>query len=301
MFSEGSDKVGVIGLGIIGSRVADLLRASERHVYVWNRSPKPSPNFVSSPGEVAQLADVIQIFVSDGEALIEVVTKMKEKLGKKHVVINNATVDPASAVEAFRMVKETGAAFLDAPFTGSRGAAEKGALIYYAGGEPKVLERVQAILEVSGKEVLYLGKVGEASVLKIATNMISAVSVEVLAEAFGLVAAADIEPERLQEALEHNACGSPLTEMKLPTMIQRDFDTHFSLKHMFKDAQYALNLARDFGIDLPSLSTTASVMFRTMQEGNGELDYSVLAAHYPEAKEGGVADTVGSPKSPDKD
>ncbi len=281
MFSEGSDKVGVIGLGIIGSRVADLLRASERHVYVWNRTPKPAPNFVSSPAEVAQLADVIQIFISNGEALVEIAGKMKDKLTKKHIVINNSTVDPAAAVEAYRIVNETGAAFLDVPFTGSKLAAEKGALVYYAGGEPKVLERVQSILEVSGKEVLFVGKVGEASVLKIATNMITGVTVEVLSEALGLVTSAGIEPERLQEAIAHNACGSPLTEMKLPTMIDEDFDPHFSLKHMFKDAQYALALAKDFELDLPALSTTASVMFRTMQEGNEEKDFSVLAANYP--------------------
>jgi len=289
MFNEGSDKVGVIGLGIIGSRVADLLRASERHVYVWNRTPKPAPNFVSSPAEVAQLADVIQIFVSNGEALVDIVGKMKDKLTRKHTVINNSTVDPAAAVEAYRIVKETGAAFLDVPFTGSKLAAEKGALVYYAGGEPKVLERVQAILEVSGKEVLFVGKVGEASVLKIATNMVTGVTVEVLSEALGLVTSAGIDPGRLQEAISHNACASPLTEMKLPTMIDEDFDAHFSLKHMFKDAQYALELAKDFDLDLPALSTTASVMFRTMQEGNEDKDFSVLATNYPSSMGKGKA------------
>ncbi len=280
MFTDGSDKVGVIGLGIIGSRVAELLRLSERHVYVWNRSPKPVPNFVSSPAEMAQLADMIQIFVPDGEALIEIVEAMKDKLTNKHVIINNSTVEPQAAADAYEIVHQTGAGFLDAPFTGSKLAAEKGALVYYVGGDPKTLERTQPLLETSGKEVLFVGKVGEASVIKIATNMISAATVEILSEAYGLVTAAGIEPGRLQEAMAHNACNSPLTSMKLPAIIEKDYDAHFSMKNMFKDSQYALNLAKDFKIELPALSTTASVMFRTIQKKNGDLDFCALAKNY---------------------
>ncbi|MEX2578043.1 MAG: NAD(P)-dependent oxidoreductase [Verrucomicrobiales bacterium] len=283
------EKVGVIGQGIIGSRVAERLRESGRHVYVWNRTPRPIPNFLGSPAEMAQLADVVQIFVANGEALVEVVEAMRPELTKRHTVVNNCTADPESVVAAYELAKDAGAAFLDAPFTGSKLAAEKGALVYYIGGDPDALERVRGVLEASAKELLLVGRVGEASVIKIATNMISAATVEVLAEAYGLVSAAGIEPEKLAEAVEHNACGSALTAMKLPAMIQRDYETHFSLKHMFKDAQYALKLGKELKVDLPALSTTASVMFRAIQKGLGEKDYSVLAEKFQSAQsEGGT-------------
>ena len=68
--------------------------------------------------------------------------------------------------------------------------------------------------------------------------------------------------------------------MKLPQMMAKDYEPHFSLKHMFKDAQYALNLGRQLGVEEPILSTTASVMFRSIQKGHGEKDYSVLASRY---------------------
>jgi len=262
MQQDGRDKVGVIGLGIIGKRVADSLRATDRHVYVWNRTPKPEPNFVSSPAEMAQLARVIQIFVANGEALLEMVEAMRDRLTGDHVIVNDCTADPESVVRAYQIVKEAGASFLDSPFTGSKLAAEKGALVYYVGGDPAVLEQVRPVLESSAKEILHVGRVGEASVLKIATNMISATTVEVLAESYGLVAAAGIEPEKLAQAIERKACGSPLTAMKLTSMMEGDYDPHFSLKHMFKDAQYGLNLAKELGLELPALSTTASVMFR---------------------------------------
>lgn len=286
MFNENAEKVGVIGMGIIGSRVAETLRNNGAHVYVWNRTPRPIPNFLSSPAEIAQLAEVIQIFVSNGEALLEVVANLKERIGPKHVIINHATVDPDSTRQAAAMVAETEGAFLDCPFTGSKLAAEKGALVYYVGGDPKVLERVHHLLEISAKEILYFGEVGNATVLKIATNMISAATVEVLAEAYALTAASGIDPAKLGEALEHNACASALTAMKMPTILAGDYEPHFSLKNMFKDAQIALNLANEKAIDLPALSTTASVMFKTMQKGHGEADYSVLANNYQEKLRG---------------
>jgi len=276
----GTETAGVIGLGIIGSRVAQCLRDADYHVYVWNRSPKSEPNFVASPSEIAKLTKQIQIFVANGEALVEVVEAMAEDLTSEHVVINNCTADPESVVEAYQITKKAGAKFLDAPFTGSKEAAANGALVYYVGGDSAVLDQVGPMLEVSSREILPMGRVGEATVLKIATNMISAATVEVLSEAYGLVTAAGIEPERLQHAIENNACGSVLTSMKLPSIMAQDYDPHFSLKNMFKDAQYALSLAKDLQVELPALSTTANVMYRTMKAGHSEADYSVVARRF---------------------
>ena len=280
MFQETPDKVGVIGLGIIGSRAAEVLRNAGYHVYVWNRSPKPEPNFVASPDELAQLAEVIQIFVSNGEALLEVVGQLKDRLTKKHLIISCATVDPDSSKKAAEIVAATEATFLEAPFTGSKVAAEKAALVYYIGGDPKALERARGVLETTAKEILYIGEVGDAAVIKIATNMISATTVEVLAEAFAVTKASGIDPEKFSEALEHNGCASALTAMKLPAIMAADYEPHFSLKNMFKDAQFALNLANRHRLELPALSTTASVMFNAIQKGWGESDFSAVAKNY---------------------
>lgn len=284
MEDETAQKVGVIGQGIIGSRVAERLRQSGRDVYVWSRTPKPLPNFLGSPAEVAAIADVIQVFVGDSEALRQVLAAIHDRLEPRHVVLANGTFDPGTVVEVFQRVKEKGAAFLDAPFTGSRLAAEAGGLVYYIGGDARVLERVRPVLEASAKTILHLGKVGEAALLKLATNMVSAATVGILSEAYGLVARAGIDPRRLVEAIEPNACFSPLVGMKLPRIVARDYEPHFSLKHMFKDSQYALNLGKQLGLEQPVLSTTASVMFRAIQKGRGEQDYSVVAMDYQEAE-----------------
>ena len=101
--------VGLIGLGIIGSRVAAALRAGGFQVYVWNRTPRPEPNFLSSPAEVAEVADIIQLFVSDAHALFEVIDAFADKLTPRHTVICNSTVGPEATVEAAQIVKDHGA------------------------------------------------------------------------------------------------------------------------------------------------------------------------------------------------
>ncbi|MDA8632231.1 NAD(P)-dependent oxidoreductase [Verrucomicrobiales bacterium] len=294
MQKDGRERVGVIGLGIIGSRVAERLRDTDRHLYVWNRSPKLVPNFLSSPAEVARMADTIQLFVTDGEALLDVMDAMQGELSKRHTILCSCTADPQAVVDAYQSAKDAGASFLDAPFTGSRAAAEKGALTYYIGGDTAAFDRARGYLEVSACDFYHCGRVGEASILKIATNMISGTSMEILAEAYGLVSAAGIEPDKLSAALELNACRSPLIETKLASVIARDYDAHFALKNMFKDAQYGLGLGKSLGLELPALSTAASMMFRTMQkdEENGNLDFSVLAKRFQDkadSEDGGKA------------
>ena len=281
MFASKPQKAGVIGLGIIGSRIAHVLREAGIHVYVWNRSPKTVPNFLSSPAGVAELVEHIHIFVRNGEDLLEVVGKMAPALTKKHFVINNSTVSVDDTKKAAEAVAETGATFVDCPFTGSKLAADAGELVYYVSTPKGTLNTITPLLELSSKEILHVSdNPGDATVLKIATNMISATTVEVLAESLALTRSQDIPAEKLAEALELNACSSPLTKMKLLPMDEGDFDPHFSLKNMFKDAQFALRLASDAGIEIPALSTTAGIMFNTIRKGHGDEDYSVLYSNF---------------------
>lgn len=274
------DKIGIIGLGIIGKGVADTLRKTDCEVYVWNRTPKPEPNFLGSPAEVAKIANVIQIFVSDGKALLSVLDQMKESLTSDHLVMNHATIDPHSTHSAHEIVAEAGAQFLDAPFTGSKEAAANGALTYYLGGDSVVVGKATPTLQLSSKAMIHVGEIGEASVIKIATNMISAATVEVMSEAYGLTKAAGIDPNVLKTAIENNACSSVLTGMKLPSIIDENYEPHFSLNNMFKDSKFALELAKQFGIEMPVHTTTANVMYRSIQKGNGEEDFSVVAKAY---------------------
>src|SRR5438874_12434817 len=97
--------IGVIGLGIIGRGVSGNLRRTGLPVFVWNRTPRPVPNFVGSPTELAELCDIIQIFVSDDDAVLEMVQRMKATLNKQHIIVVNSTVSPDTVRAAAEIVE----------------------------------------------------------------------------------------------------------------------------------------------------------------------------------------------------
>lgn len=272
--------VGVIGLGIIGSRVVSNLRRAGHQVWLWNRTVRPEPNFLSSPAEVAEASRVIQIFVSNGEALLSVVRNMAPALTPAHLVINHATVSPAETLEAAEIVKDRQAAFLDAPFTGSRDAAGRGELVYYIGGEGEVLAAAHPVLEASAKQILHIGAIGHASALKVATNVISATQIAALSEALALLDRHEVDLSKLSLALENNAARSGVIEMKLPGILGGDFEPRFSLKNMFKDIQIALTMAEEKDVELPSASAFAGMAMAGLQRGWGEEDFSVISRFY---------------------
>jgi 3-hydroxyisobutyrate dehydrogenase-like beta-hydroxyacid dehydrogenase len=274
-------RVGVIGLGIIGSRVAANLRAAGHQVYVWSRSPHSSPNFLGSVVEVADLCEVIQIFVSNDAALLEVIRTIAAALAPHHIICGHATVSPEAARQAGAIVESMGARYLDAPFTGSKSAAQNKQLVYYVGGDEQTLAEVQPVLAATAKKVLYVGGIGDASTLKIATNMLTAITVQTLSEMLALVRAAGVDGQRLVEALEHNASQSGTSAMKLPAMLAQNFEANFSLKHMCKDLRLALELAENHQVPLPATAMTADVFARSMEKGWADEDFSVVARNYP--------------------
>ncbi len=272
--------IGVIGLGIIGSRVAANLRRAGYNVWVWNRSPKAEPNFLSSPAEVAETADVLLTFVADGPALLEVMRALEPVLSARHVIVNHATVGPDEVTEAAAIARKSSADLIDAPFTGSLKAAEAGELIYYVGGSTDLLARVRPVLEVTSKSILEIGEIGQASLVKIATNLVSATVVEALAEAMGLLAKNGVPLEKFAQAVALNAVRSPVSDAKIPLMLEGKFEPHFSLKNMFKDVQLALAAAERSGLELPAANAAAGALMTGIEHGWADLDFSALGKHY---------------------
>lgn len=274
--------VGLIGLGIIGSRVAAGLRGAGYKVYVWSRTPRPEPNFLGSAAKVAEVCEVIQLFVSDAEAVFETIERLSGSLTPHHVLVCNSTIGPTATREAARRVELRGATFVDAPFTGSKEAAAANQLVYYLGGGPETLDRVEPILQTTSKAVVRVGDVGQAATVKIALNIMVAVSAQCLAEALAVVRQSGVSQESFAEALMQNGVRSALTDAKMPKMLARNYEAHFSLKNMFKDVQLAIHMANAFDLDIPATTATAGVMYGGLNRGWGEQDFSVLNEIFPQ-------------------
>ena len=181
---------------------------------------------------------------------------------------------------AAEIVERRAARFIEASFTGSKAAAEKGELVYYVGGTDAALQEARPILEASSKEIIKIGAVGQASAIKIATNMITAASVQAAAEALALVQALGVPLEKFVEAMRANASHSTTLAMKLPKMLERDFDPHFSVKHMQKDMQIANQIALAHYLDLGVTAAARDQLLEQMQWGYADDDYSSVARKY---------------------
>jgi 3-hydroxyisobutyrate dehydrogenase-like beta-hydroxyacid dehydrogenase len=272
--------VGILGLGIIGRRIADHLRHQGLAVFVWNRTPRPVPNFVGSPAELAQTCNYLQLFVSNDDALMRMIQELTPALGPRHIVIAHATVSPDTMREAAALVRRRGARLVEAPFTGSKVAAEKGQLVYYVGGDEDALAEVRPLLEASSKSILLIGDIGHASIIKVATNLVTAASVQAAAEALALVHYSGIPLEKFAEAMKQNGSNSGTLDMKLPGMMTANFEPHFSVKHMLKDIQIANHLGRDFDLDLGVAGATRDRLLEEARQGGGDQDYSSVARKF---------------------
>lgn len=275
-----SGKSAVLGLGIIGSRVADRIASAGCELATWSRSARGRTDECATATEAVLDAKRISFFVKDGAAVRGVMDEIGRVLRADQVVMNHSTIDLATTLWLRDVCAEKGCAFLDAPFTGSRLAAEKGELVYYIGGDESLAGEMDGYLALSSRLRLRCGDVGSATVVKLATNLIAACSVQAMAEGLALAVRNGVAAEDLIRAVSVNASNSPLAMMKMAAMAAGDYETHFSLDNMAKDGRYACQLAEITGLELPAISAVARRMTGLSEEGLADLDYSALAQPY---------------------
>jgi len=268
--------ISVYGLGIIGALCADNLIAAAHHVTTWNRTPKERNDSATSPAEAASSSEILCFYLKDGIACRETFEALRASLTSKHTLINHSTVDLDTTKWLAQQCAEVGVDFLDCPFTGSKVAALNGELVYYAGGSEALIEKLRPVLKATSKEIIRLGDIGTATIVKIATNLISASTVQALSEGMAIAKAYGVSPDTFIPAVLSNACGSPLAAMKLPTMASGDYDTHFSLDNMRKDSVFALELAKQANLNTPGIEATSATMTTLCDDGYADLDYSAL-------------------------
>ena len=275
--------IGVIGLGIIGARVAQNWQKAGHRVTGWNRTRQHAEGLglplAATPGELAQKSEVIMIVVADPPALASVVAGpdgiARIALAGK-VVLNASTVGGHDNHRAEGAVKAAGGEFLETPFTGSKAGAEAAKLVFYTGGDDALLKRMEPLLLQIGAKIFHFGPVGMAADAKLIMNLMLANVMEAMAEGLVLAQKTGLSLPTFVDAYKMNAGWSPLADMKVAKMLQRDFSTHFSLKHMDKDLRLALERAAELKTDLPQAKRLKEIFSEAMAAGMGEDDFSTV-------------------------
>jgi 3-hydroxyisobutyrate dehydrogenase-like beta-hydroxyacid dehydrogenase len=266
-------KISILGLGIIGSAWAKNLIADGHTVRCWNRTPKDFPNFHTSILDAVDQAEVIFIIVADPPAVGSVLDQIESRLGPGQLIIQSSTISAKWTRQFAAQVAKTGAAFLEAPFTGSKLAAEQRQTVYYLGGEPDLIERARPILESIASAILHIGPLGSASSLKLAMNLNIAGIAQTLSESLVLCRRAGISDETYFAALERNASRSGVSDLKQSKLRKRDYAPQFSLKHMGKDIRLALETAAELSVSLEQTAHLKSVYERGLAAGWSDDDF----------------------------
>ncbi len=268
-------KIAMLGLGIIGRVWAENLLADGHDVRGWNRTPKALPWSVPDAAAAVQDAELIFVVVADPPAVQQVLDRILPGLRAGQVVIQSSTISPTATLDFAGQVQKTGAAFLEAPFTGSKPAAEARKTVFYLGGDAAVLETARPVLARLASAILHIGPTGSASALKLAMNVNIALVAQALSESLTLARSAGITDETYFTALKLNASHSGLAALKEPKLRAREFSPQFSLKHMAKDLRLALEAATD--LKLPQTRNIMGIYEEGLTRGWTEEDFSVLA------------------------
>jgi 3-hydroxyisobutyrate dehydrogenase len=270
-----NQSVGVLGLGIIGGVWARHYEAAGVLAGAWNRTAQPTfPRWQATPLAVAQASDVVQIVVADPPAVRALLAQILPALGPGKTVVQSSTIDPVSSDEFFTAVTGKGARYLEAPFTGSKPAAEQKQVVYYVGGDAQTVAALDGLLGLVSLVRLHIGDHQQATTLKLAMNLNIAAQMEALSEAITLARCAGISDDVFFGALARNASQSGLAKLKEPKLRAGDFSPQFSVKHMLKDMRLASGIDGTAGF--PVLATVRERLAAAEQAGLGNEDFSVL-------------------------
>ena len=265
-------RITVVGLGIIGSAWAQNLHADGLSVRGWNRTPKDFPFYEPDLAQAVTDAEMIIIVVADPPAVEELLAVITPKLKPGQVVVQSSTISAHWTRLFAAQVQATGAEFLEAPFTGSKPAAEARKTVFYLGGTAALIEKASPVLERISATRLHIGPIGMASSLKLAMNLHLALMMEALSESLALARVEGISDETFFQALHLNVGRSGLSDLKEAKLRDKDYAPQFSLKHMNKDLRLALETADK--LELPSAKTLKSFYDKGLDAGFGEDDFS---------------------------
>jgi 3-hydroxyisobutyrate dehydrogenase/2-hydroxy-3-oxopropionate reductase len=276
-------KLGFLGLGIMGRLMARNLLRAGHEVALWSHTrQKPvelaheySGLSCETPREVGQFAECTFLCVGDSEMSEQAILGADGLIaGSKpgSVIADTSTVSPARSRAIGKQLADRGIDFLDAPCTGSKPGAESGTLTFMVGGDRSVFERVRPWFEPMGKQLYYCGGPGLGLQAKLTQNLILSNLLQAFNEGMVLSTKAGVDPQLMLEILNNSAARSGLITFKAPYVLDRNFETNFSVKWMHKDIGLMIESARDLNVPLPLTGLTQQMFRAALATGLAEED-----------------------------
>lgn len=280
------EKVGFVGLGIMGAAMAKNLLGAGHDLVVHNRTrakaealAEHGAQVADSPGEVAQKCGVVITMLPGPPDVWQVVAGeggLLDSAQEGSVIVDMSTSSPALARELHRAAKERGVGTLDAPVSGGDVGAAEGTLSIMVGGDEEDFGRALPLFEVMGGTVIHVGGVGTGQTVKACNQIVVALVIEAVSEALVLASRGGANPERVVEALSGGLAASKVLEVKGGKLLSGDFSPGGKAEYHRKDLGIALAAARDHGAVLPATATVDQMFGALIAKGRGGWDHSAL-------------------------
>ncbi|HYH57952.1 MAG TPA: NAD(P)-dependent oxidoreductase [Thermoleophilaceae bacterium] len=284
---ERPERVGFVGLGIMGSRMAANLCRAGFEVHAWNRTRARAEELAETHGAIvaptprdAAEAGIVITMVVDSpevEAVLFGDDGAAAGLGQGGLAIDMSTIAPSASRAVADRLGERGIAFLDAPVTGSKPKAEDGTLTVMVGGDAGEFERARPLFEAMGKLVLHVGPQGHGSMVKLINNTIAAVNTAAVAEGIALGRSAGLDLDRLVDVVRAGSGASAMLDLKARPIIERDYEPLFKLGHMLKDVRHCLAEARAAGLDARVAAAAETLYAAAEEAGRYDDDFAAVA------------------------
>jgi 3-hydroxyisobutyrate dehydrogenase len=282
-----TERIGFLGLGIMGSRMAANVARAGFPLAVWTHTPGKSERWASAhdaiahptPADVARASDIVLSMVVDGEQVATIL------LGEDGVLqgarpgllcIDMSTIAPVDTRRIGVALRERDVRLLDAPVTGSSPRAEAGTLTIMAGGEAADFARARPLLETIGELVVHVGELGQGEMLKLINNALGAANAAALAEALLLARATNVDLDAFAEVIATGSGASAQLELKSGPMRAHDYTTLFKTAHLLKDVRLCLEEAQAAGVPFPAAAHARDLLSATMGRGHGDEDYAAM-------------------------
>jgi 3-hydroxyisobutyrate dehydrogenase-like beta-hydroxyacid dehydrogenase len=280
------EKVAFLGLGTMGSAMADKIARAGFDLVVWNRTRERcrpledlGAGVAASPREAVAGADAVLYDFGPVAAIDEVVLAdggVVSALRGGEVAVDLSTTHPAVSRRQEEAFRARGVDFLDAPVFGSRPEADAGVLRIIVGGDASALERVRPVLETFSASIHHMGGAGAGAAMSLVGSLIVCLQLEALSEALVLASRAGLDARQALEVIQLSDFQSPLFGGMGAGILERDFGAVFALKHLQKDADLIAELAEELGVPVPGAALVREMIKVAVNRGAGDENASAL-------------------------
>lgn len=284
------NEIGFIGVGIMGKPMAKNLIDADYDVVVHDIDEDAEANVVEygasragSPKEVAERRDIILTMLPNSPQVEEVVLGeggVIDGVSGGEVLIDMSSIAPLVSQRVARELQKKDVEMLDAPVSGGQEGAEAGTVAFMVGGKKEVFDKYKDILGVMGGTVTLVGDIGAGEVTKLANQVMVAINIAGVAEALALGKEADVNPEKIFDAVRDGLAGSQCLEDKAPRMLNGEYSPGFKMKLHVKDLANVFETSQELHTSMPLTAQVMEMMQSLCNEGHEEVDHGGLALYY---------------------